>query len=508
MKTRDSKQKTVLVADDSEDTRQALSQFIQVCRKDIKIIFAADGITAKELLMNGDISAAFIDEKMPGKSGIEIIKEINSANFTIPIILITGYNNIHTNINALKAGAFYYISKPFMLEDIKTSLNNALEKKDMFYENLENCYKNYSVNQIRFINNSSFIQDNFSINNVLNFAKIFSENSFIVSISNIFCSMLASRFNADFAFIVMKNIENNNNYYAYGVYGFIPSIRNYRNIDETSVPSKYSLNTLRLICPQDIEFFQDNDIDIKVRNILNSPVFYNNSFLGMVKVINAEKDFDFYNLDNLNRFTEFFLHVLFRIGFSLKKNEYIENSLLRIASFCEYIHQYSCGHSERVGKYCGKIAYRLGWSKNEIKKIKTAGALHDIGKISIPSDILFKKIPLNGKDLKIIQKHPFLSAVFLKGLNIFEDIIPWIYHHHENYDGTGYPMKISGNTIPEGARIIRIADTYDAIRSNRIYKAGKNKKDAIEEIKSHIKYDFDPDIAEIFLNILEKEKDD
>lgn len=163
---------------------------------------------------------------------------------------------------------------------------------------------------------------------------------------------------------------------------------------------------------------------------------------------------------------------------------------------------YTRGHSDRVSEYSVLIGEKLGLSKEQIKTLRIGGLFHDIGKIGIPDSILLKPAKLTDDEYSQIKNHPSIGAHILGSAVIFKDIIPIVKHHHERYDGNGYPSRLKGEEIPYIARIAAVADTFDAMTSRRSYRGPIDIEHVKEEIKRCEGTQFDPKIAEAFLDIL------
>lgn len=162
---------------------------------------------------------------------------------------------------------------------------------------------------------------------------------------------------------------------------------------------------------------------------------------------------------------------------------------------------YTKGHSERVTKLALRIAKRMNLKREEIKEIIYAGILHDIGKIGISDIILHKRVPLTRKEWEAIKSHPHLGDAILEPIYFLKKAQESILHHHERFDGTGYPDNLIGQKIPMTSRIIAIADAYDAMRSRRTYRNSLSRERTIDEIKKNSGIQFDPEIVKIFLEM-------
>jgi len=162
--------------------------------------------------------------------------------------------------------------------------------------------------------------------------------------------------------------------------------------------------------------------------------------------------------------------------------------------------KYTAGHSRRVMEYSVGIAKHLNLPEKDVYKLKTSALLHDIGKIGISDVILHKEFGISDKELTAIKKHPEIGTNILRAIGSFRDLVPIVYHHHERFDGTGYPQGIYGEQIPLLARIIAIADSFDAMTSTRHYRKALSIDSALLEIELNGGKQFDPSISNIFVD--------
>lgn len=167
---------------------------------------------------------------------------------------------------------------------------------------------------------------------------------------------------------------------------------------------------------------------------------------------------------------------------------------------------YTNGHSLRVAGYSAAIAKRAGKSEAEQERIFYMGLLHDIGKIGIPDSIITKESGLSDKEYYVARKHPEIGAEILDNISEMPDLGVGAKWHHERYDGTGYPDGLSGDDIPEEARIIAVADAYDAMASRRSYRGVLLQREVYDEIRKGKGTQFDPMFADIMLALMEEDK--
>jgi putative nucleotidyltransferase with HDIG domain len=162
---------------------------------------------------------------------------------------------------------------------------------------------------------------------------------------------------------------------------------------------------------------------------------------------------------------------------------------------------YTCGHSERVALLSRRLARQAKLSEAEVDRIYMAGLLHDVGKIGVPESVLQKTGRLTAEEFEAMKKHPEIGARILRDIKQVEDIIPGVLHHHERFDGRGYPAGLAGQEIPLMGRIICLADCFDAMTSNRTYRKALPLEVALMEIQRCSGTQFDPALADAFLQV-------
>lgn len=191
---------------------------------------------------------------------------------------------------------------------------------------------------------------------------------------------------------------------------------------------------------------------------------------------------------------------------NLKEDEKdLINSIRTLVSVINAKDRYTYGHSERVTNLSNKIAGRLGLTQNEIYHLNYAAFLHDIGKIEIEREVLNKVEPLTSAEWESLKMHCKWGSDIVNSVSKLRPIVPIILHHHENYDGSGYPAGLQGEDIPIQSRIIRVADSYDSMISHRPYRKNLSIYAAVQELRINSGTQFDPVVVEHFITILKEE---
>ena len=159
---------------------------------------------------------------------------------------------------------------------------------------------------------------------------------------------------------------------------------------------------------------------------------------------------------------------------------------------------YTGSHSDRVATLSAEIAAQLGLPAEEVELTRLAGSLHDLGKLAIPEEILRKPAMLSDAERLVLERHPQIGYRMLESLGV-DPIADWVLHHHERWDGSGYPDGLAEDRIPLGARIIFVADAFDAMTSNRLYREALTFEEAVAEVDRCAGTQFDPDVVNAFL---------
>lgn len=190
---------------------------------------------------------------------------------------------------------------------------------------------------------------------------------------------------------------------------------------------------------------------------------------------------------------------------SLKSN--FLDTLSTLITALEARDQYTHRHSQNVSSYAFHCAREMGWDETRLENIREGAILHDIGKIGVPDSILLKPSGLSSDEYAVVKEHPEIGRnIVYPSMHQNQDIIHFIHSHHERFDGKGYPQGLKGDNIPEIARIANLADSFDAMTTDREYRKKMSIDEAIEEIRKNRGAQFDPEISTIFIEVIEKIK--
>jgi len=280
----------------------------------------------------------------------------------------------------------------------------------------------------------------------------------------------------------------------------LPAEQHNRNpfIDNGSFP-----NLIRAVEKQNTAWVNQ---DIKNKTRKGVP-----TLLEMFAKNNARPDRN--NLELIQKITSVYSNAIdYHISFiEFKKtnelsNKSLSNILELLVSLLELKDPYTCGHSNNVKKICINIAQKLGINNGLLENLSSAAMLHDIGKIGIPENILNKPSALSRDEFEQVKKHPLKGALLVANIPKLKQVGKYILHHHEGFDGRGYPMGLYGSQIPLPSCIIAVADAYDAITSKRPYRDKMSSSKALEIISRESGQQFDPMVVDAFWGLLPKGK--
>ena len=268
---------------------------------------------------------------------------------------------------------------------------------------------------------------------------------------------------------------------------------------------------VRTINSFDDSEFKDTEVtkiqDITIKDSIIVPLKPRDTLLGVIQLCNKQgnSSFTYEDLDLLKILGS-------QIAFVIQNAELFNNlekayldTLSALTNAIDAKDSYTRGHSDRVTDLSVKLAVEAGVDYEDVEKIRLGGMLHDIGKIGIPEIILNKPGRLDNSEYEIIKSHPVLGVSILGSVEFLQKIVPIIKHHHERYDGKGYPDQLKGEEIPYLARIVSIVDTFDAMTTNRPYRKALTTEESLKEIERCKGSQFDPELVDIFIKMARRD---
>ncbi|MCX6051451.1 MAG: response regulator [Campylobacterales bacterium] len=446
----------ILCVDDNKDNLFALNALLETHKN----IISTEVLNAKDalnVLLTKKIDLILLDIQMPDINGFELAKMIKSNKRTkdIPIIFVTAVFRSDEFIKeGFKLGAIDYITKPIddnqLLNKITLYLkvfdekNKLLQSEKKFYDIAQSIgdgiYTLGNDQKTTFINNEALKMFGFNYDELIN--KV--------------------------------------------IHDYI----HYKTIDNMPIPSK-ECSVHKTILSGDRfanedQYLVKKDGDFLHVSLVATPLFSNDTVVGTVVVFRDKTH-------------EEKIHFL--------EHEKIENQEQIIHSMIDMIESrdsYTAGHTKRVANYCVLIAREMNYDEKDIEVLKNAAWLHDIGKISTPDNVLLKPTTLNKIEYQLIQEHLGSGYEMLSKIDQYRVIADIMREHHEKYDGSGYPRGLRANEIQPLSRIMIVADAFDAMTTNRIYKTKKSISAALQEIQALSRQHFHPEVVDAALIALSK----
>ena len=453
MKTDD---KTILIVDDEKVVRKLLMSSLS--SNGYTCFEAGNAEEALEQLKNHAVSIALLDINMPGKSGVELLSEVIARYPDIAVIMISAVASSDIAISCMRQGAYDYIIKPFNLHEVALRIGHALEKRNLSIDN--RAYQLHLEQKVE-EQTGKFRASEENFRNSL-------ENSplgiHIITADG--QTLYANRALLDthgyFSAAEMDSVPYQNRHTPETYAAFQERARK-RKLGEP-IPLRYEIDIVRK--------------DGEIRRLL--------IHLGEV-LWNGERQFQLLCQDITERVqTEKALQASYN-----KLDKTLEAVIQTMALTVEMRDPYTAGHQHRVSGLAYAIAVEMKLPLEKIRGIRVVGAIHDIGKISVPAEILSKPGRITEAEFSIIKEHPKTGYDILKGIDFPWPLAQAVLQHHERMNGSGYPNRLSGESIILEARVIAVSDVVEAMASHRPYRPSLGIEKALEEIsqKKGVLYD-------------------
>lgn len=478
----------ILIVDDEQGIIDSLSIMLK------RSGYYHEGITnpldAVEKIRNEHFDLMILDYLMVPIHGDEVVKRIREFNSELYILLLTGHKDLAPPLETIKA----------------LDIQGYCEKSDRF-DQLQLLVES-GFKSVMMMNTIKQFRD--GLNKILQAVPRIYQLQPLGSILEDILTELLPLLSSESAFILIDNIHDQFDSkksifrgigkFKAEISDFMPMLdsRLLENIGKAKITKQVIRMKTGVILPLINEYIECIGV-IYVESTENSAA----------EISDGYKLLEIYTAQAASSLTNAFLHSMVNM-----KNEELNRTYdqlrIRYMDTIEALRQvvdakdeYTRGHSDRVSYYCVKIGKALGLSDEEIETIRVAGLFHDVGKMGITDDILFKSEKLNVREYEEIKKHPTKGARILSVISMFKDVVPIVKCHHERIDGKGYPEGLKGNEIPYLARIVSVADAFDAMMSDRHYRSKLDLKSAINQLVEGAGTQFDADVVKKFVSMLD-----
>jgi response regulator RpfG family c-di-GMP phosphodiesterase len=488
----------ILVVDDERVIREILAEFLAL--EGFSVNTVEDGEKALTELRLRPYDLLITDLKMPRVSGLQLLEKIEQERLGVLTVLMTGFGTVETAIEAMKRGAYDYLLKPFKVEEVIHVVQRALYRQRLQAENirLREALTIYRV--------SEAIALSHDIDHILDVVLRATLDEVKADIATLHLRDPRSGRYEERVKAVAATAE--------GLPSGLPS-------PEFAVLFDQFAQGVPILAHggKASRYFTEAAAPAELSSFLAVPLLVRGGMVGVLNVFSftTGKKFDEGHrkmlsvlasraasaLDNARLYGELRAsnESLTRANLSLE--EMFQQTVAGFAQALEESDLYTRGHSERVAVYTEVLARGITLPEAEIRRIVQAGVMHDVGKIGVRYDMLNKPGKLTPEEVAVFRQHPEKGKRILEPVPCLHGLIDGCWCHHEWWDGGGYPRGLAGDAIPLVGRVVAIADAYDAMTSDRAYRRALPHEIAISEIERCAGSQFDPELAEAFVRLLE-----
>ncbi|MGD9285870.1 MAG: response regulator [Desulfobacterales bacterium] len=502
--------KTILFVDDEESILSVSSEYFQ--RKGYQTRTASTGIEALKILAHETIDCCFTDINMPEMNGLELAERIRNYDNTMPVIVMTGYPSLENTIQTIKNGVVDFLIKPVDLKQMELSVQRVMQQRKLFVENVLLKKEVEGKQRLEKLNNELMVKvkELNTLNKIMSqFTAISSSNDVFKRAVDIACTIAHADMTGFYVInnAVQEPVQVSSSDISYST-GTTPDLKNVYPVAPMPSAGNHQYLSSELI----MEVVSDqipllisqntaqNGLPAEIKSAMIVPLKIRNKVFGVITAVvnQGPKQFNEKDLYYLSFLAQSAAQAIENLA--LYENIY-ENLFATLYAFVKAVEArdlYTQQHSSRVTGLSLVLGKQLGCSKEELDVLNFAGHLHDIGKIGIRDDILLKPGKLTTDEFEKIKDHPVIGANILEQFGLWERERQIIRCHHERYDGTGYPDGIKKEDIPFLARILSVADVYDAMASDRAYRKKMADDVIIKIINEGNGSQFDPQVVAAF----------
>lgn len=498
----------LLVVDDEDGIRDVTEGYFM--RKGYEVYTAENGAQALDIINEEpQLSCVFTDINMPVMDGLELAEKIRQIENTLPVVVMTGYPSLENTIQTLKNGVVDYLIKPVNLEQMELTLRRVLRERELFVENL--ILKEEVARQARLKELNDQLMERVEEVNTLN--RVMEDFSSTDSSHGIFNKVVELGVEELHAGKVFFHIFSENSRELIQVASACPQDRPFQMPDEfvSDIPDHIKTSIQELAADGSSpclmpEVSENSGMAPAVHSFMMVPLRIRENIFGVASAFIFEKNRIFSEKDvyYMNFIAQKAAAAIENIALYENIYDNLFATLFAFVAALEVRDFYTRRHSTRVAGFARMIAKEMNCSDEELDVINVAGMLHDIGKIGIRDDILLKPGRLTDEEFEKIKEHPAIGADIIGKLGLWNREVDIIRHHHERYDGRGYPDGIAGDAIPKLARIMSVADCFDAMASDRPYRKRMEKSLALKIIRDNSGTQFDPEAVAAFFRIVDQ----
>ena len=509
----DHRKETILFVDDEESILNVVTEFFK--RQGYQILTARNGVEAIEIIENERVDCCFTDINMPVMNGLDLAENIRLHDNTMPVIVMTGYPSLENTIQTIKNGVVDFLIKPVNLKQMELCMRRVLRQRGLFIENVLLKEEVQSKERLEKLNQELLYK--VEELNILN--KIMGSFTTIVSSADVFkraVDVALEITHADHTMfhIINETVKEPFEVAAAGVSGSHVDNKSTRahqpnqpkpNGGEPAADQASFMGLIMEVVSDELPLLisQNNGARGLPRDLLSMmlvPLKIRDKVFGVLTagIQNGNNRFSEKDLYYLSFMAQSAAQSIENLA--LYENIY-ENLFATLYAFVNAVEArdlYTRQHSSRVTGISLIIGKQLGCTIEELDILNFAGHLHDIGKIGIRDDILLKPGRLTDEEFEKIKQHPAIGANILEQLGMWEKERQIIRCHHERFDGTGYPDGLKEEQIPFLARILSVADVYDAMASDRAYRKRMEERIILKVIHEGSGGQFDPAIVAAF----------
>ena len=477
----------VLIIDDEPGVRDLLSETLSVVGG-YETVIATDGLDGIEKMRTSEFDVIFTDLAMPRLNGMDFLKKCKDINADTPVVVLTGVSSMEIAVNAMRQGAYDFITKPFPLDKIVSTTEKIIGERKLFGRLVSS---QGSESSLRTLNAELFkrLQEIVALHSISTDIDGCRENKEIFARVAGMVSKLLTVNEVSFGIIQDGLLEIKS---AIGVVGkAIPVTGTFltRVIDKM----QYHIADVGETSPY-------NGATM-LSQFLAIPLVVGNEVFGILSV-SGKTDGTAFSEEEVYLAIDFVKKVASKIENNALYEVFFNNlvdTLKSLIATIEARDSYTKQHSERVTMYAMRIAEAMHLGPDEVDTIRFGGYLHDIGKIGVRDTVLLKPGRLSEEEIQEIRLHAVIGDEIVRPMKFFEKEREIIRHHHEHFNGSGYPDSACGREISVIARILSVADSYDAMTSNRPYRQARTHEFATGELMRCAGTQFDPDVVGVFL---------